>query len=71
MDGKLGQTFVIDYNYFYKGAICGRLKIEERLFEDQYPVYCLINDYGETMVASNEFGAICKYTIDLVCGKYA
>lgn len=71
MDGKLGQTFVIDYDYFYKGSINNRLKIEERLFENQYPVYCLINDYDETMIASNEFGAICKYAIELAIGKHA
>lgn len=62
---------IVDYCYFYRGSTNCYLNIVKQEYEDRYPVYCLISDYGEVMHTSEDWLDICKYCIDLFEGKYA
>lgn len=62
---------IVDCHYYYKGSINEYLNIIKREQEDTYPVYCLVNDYGETMYMASSWLGVCKYSIDLINGKYA
>lgn len=68
---KNKTEIIVDCQYFYNGTINEYLSIIKREQEGTYPVYCLVNDYGETMYKAFSWIGICVYSIDLISGKYA